>query len=83
MESLDWPGNNALLGLQRLKLNCNANTLSIDYSRDIKHLIQEKRNARKRWQETRYPPDKSHLNKLSKKLDTFLQKDKSKNLTAI
>ena len=63
-------------------LNCNANTLSIEYSRDIKHLIQEKRKARKRWQESRYPPDKSHLNKLSKKLDAFLQKEKSKNMSA-
>ena len=58
-------------------LNCNANTLSIEYSRDIKHLIQEKRKARKRWQESRHPPDKSHLNKLSKKLQNFY---KRKNL---
>ena len=52
--------------------------LSVEYSQKIKELIHEKRKARKKWQRSRFPPDKTTLNQISKQLDILLQKDKSK-----
>ena len=51
---------------------------SVEYSKEIKQMIVLKRKARKRWQNSRYPPDKSQLNKISRDLDKLLQNDKSK-----
>ena len=56
--------------------------LSVEYSQKIKELIHEKRKARKKWQRSRFPPDKTTLNQISKQLDILLQKDKSKKLAS-
>lgn len=43
----------------------------------IKELVHDKRRARKNWQTTRNPQDKTRLNRLTHKLRTALQKDRN------
>lgn len=45
----------------------------INYPKEIVALIKEKRRARKKWQNTRYPPDKAIYNKLSEKIRREIQ----------
>jgi hypothetical protein len=43
-------------------------TMGNNYPKEIRELIAEKRRARKRWQQTRTPADKTRLNNLSLQL---------------
>lgn len=43
------------------------------YSVEAREKVSEKRKARKKWQITRYPPDKTTLNKLTTEVKTILQ----------
>lgn len=45
----------------------------VKYQPEIEDLIREKRRARKRWQQSRAPPDKTYLNHLCIKLKNMLQ----------
>lgn len=46
----------------------------------IKQKITEKRALRKTWQETRYPPDKTKLNKATKRLKEMISQTKNKGI---
>ena len=54
----------------------------MEYSQNIKKLIHEKRKARKKWQRSRSPPDKTTPNQISRQLDILLQSDKIKKLAS-
>ena len=47
---------------------------------NIKELFTEKRKLRKVWHNTRYPQDKTKLNKVAKKLNKMLHELKNENL---
>ena len=48
--------------------------------KEIKELVQEKRKARKKWQQTRLPTDKTIVNRLSKQLSREIQSIKSSSI---
>lgn len=50
------------------------------YPHVISDIVQEKRQARKRWQETKHPNHKTIFNKLTKKLKNILSKIKNQNM---
>ena len=50
------------------------------YSAEARRKIAEKRKARKRWQLSRYPSDKSGLNRLTSELKDFLQEEENEKL---
>lgn len=52
----------------------------LDYPIEVKELVKEKRLARKRWQETRDPEDKTNANRLSQQLKRLLHKIKNENI---
>lgn len=52
-----------------------------NYPKEIRELIAEKRKARKRWQHTRAPTDKTSLNNLSQQLKREIQKCKNESFS--
>jgi len=52
----------------------------ISYPMEVKKLIQDKRSARRKWQQTRFPGDKSKFNRLSNKLKRYLKEIKNKTI---
>lgn len=57
------------------------NQKSTNYPREIRELIMEKRRARRKWQTTRYPGDKTILNHLSNKLKRSISEIKNKSIS--
>ncbi|KAL0107445.1 hypothetical protein PUN28_015783 [Cardiocondyla obscurior] len=51
-----------------------------NYPIEVRELVKEKRLARKRWQETRDPEDKTVANRLSQQLKRLLHKVKNENI---
>jgi len=51
------------------------------YSLEVRKLVNEKRKARKKWQCTRAPEDKTILNYLTNKLSNMIQKNKNESVT--
>lgn len=65
------------------------NTAGNNYPKEVRNLLSEKRKLRKKWQQTRFPQDKTRLNNICQKLRREIQKVKNdslnsylKNLTA-
>lgn len=61
-------------------VNLNHNDKIPQYSMSIREMISEKRKARKRWQETRFPYDKTQLNSITAKLKQLLNSDKNQGI---
>ena len=54
---------------------------SVKYPAEIKQLILEKRRARRKWQATRYPGDKTIFNRLNNRLKKTITEFKNDSLT--
>jgi len=53
-----------------------------NYSPEIKQLILDKRRARRKWQQTRYPADKNVFNNLNQQLKRLLNNIKNAGITS-
>jgi predicted house-cleaning noncanonical NTP pyrophosphatase (MazG superfamily) len=57
-------------------------TMGNNYPKEIRELIAEKRRARKRWQQTRIPADKTRLNSLSLQLKREIQEVMNESISS-
>lgn len=55
-------------------------TVGNNYPVEIRNMVREKRKARKKWQQTRHPADKTVLNNLTQQLKREIQKIKQESI---
>ena len=52
----------------------------IQHTFEIREMLQMRRRARKIWQNTRYPPDKTRFNRISQKLTRMINEERQQNI---
>lgn len=84
IEQLEIATENFMQAIQSAAWNntkiCRQRKVSSNYPSHIMTMIQKKRKARRKWQETRDPSDKNILNNLSQQLKREIKKEKEKAL---
>jgi hypothetical protein len=86
IEQLDEEAENFMKIIQRAAWKntpaLKTKTMGNNYTKEIRELTAEKRRARKRWQQTRVPDDKTRLNNLSLQLKREIQEVENESINS-
>lgn len=83
-EQIEYETEKLVMDIQQTAWNntpeIKRNTCGNAYPREIKDLIAKKRKARKKWQTTRFPDDKTNLNRLTQQLKREIKAIKNESV---